>query len=419
MRRAGYDFSFWRSSRPSRSMTRLAVVILAILGTAASLQAPSVPFTWLCVAWALTLWYLGITSRTSVIKAVWINLGAAMLALALGELYLWSITPEKKNSYCCNDAYFIHDDHFGMVPRRNFTATHVKTINSVPIYKTAYTMDANGLRVAPPADSRNVRGSVLFFGCSFTIGEGVADNEAMPYVTGLLTHGRYAIYNFGFHGYGPQQMLAALEQGLVRSVVTEPPKYMIYQAIPYHIERVAGLMTWFPHAPRYRPTDGGRVTAQGNFDTVSDETRYSRIEQFWRARGSLGNAVSITLRKSFVYNKLVSPFRSLSREDVQLFLDVVSQARDAAAVSYPASEFHVILWDNMFNQRDFPRFLAPVLDGFRERQIRVHLISDIIPDYDGSAANTLYELHLHDSHPNAFTHRLIAAYVARTILHED
>ncbi len=150
-------------------------------------------------------------------------------------------------------------------------------------------------------------------------------------------------------------------------------------------------MSWFPHAPRYRETGSGRVTIQGNFDTVSDETRYSRVEQFWRAGGSLGKKVSIALRKSYVYNNLVSPFRNLSEEDVQLFLAIVAQSRDAAALQYPRSEFHVILWDNMFRQRDFLRFLPQVLAGFRKQGMRVHLLSDIIPDYKGSAPNEKYE----------------------------
>jgi hypothetical protein len=418
--------SIERDSSPQRlvgsswPLTGIAVVTLGVAATYASFKSSSIPFAWSCLASSMFMLFFGFRTKSSAGKAVWINIAAAVLALGLGEGYAWYITPEKKNSYCCDDAYFVRDDNLGMIPRKNFTATHVKTINSVPIYKTAYTMDENGLRISPPFDVRTVRGSVLFFGCSFTIGEGVADRETMPYVTGLLTHGRYAIYNFGFHGYGPQQMLAALERGLTASVVRVPPKYLIYQAIPYHIERVAGLMTWFPHAPRYRYTDSGRVIAEGNFDTVSDETRYSRIERFWRARGAFGDAVSATLRKSFLYNALVTPFRNLSVEDVRLFLDIVSQARDAAAVKYPAAEFHVILWDSMFRrQRDFLRFLPAVLDGFRERQIRVHLISDIIPDYDGSAPNALYELHLHDSHPNALTHHLIAEYVVKTILHEN
>jgi hypothetical protein len=151
------------------------------------------------------------------------------------------------------------------------------------------------------------------------------------------------------------------------------PKYIIYQAIPYHLERVAGLMTWFPHAPRYRRTDSGRVTAEGNFDTVADETRYSRIEQFWRARGPVGHAVSTTLRRSFIYNKFVSPLRSLSSEDVRLFLDVVSQAREATARKYPGSDFHVILWDNMFRKRkhNYLQFLPQVLEGFGNQHVRV------------------------------------------------
>ncbi|HJR77113.1 MAG TPA: hypothetical protein VJ805_09065 [Nitrospiraceae bacterium] len=399
----------------------MAAAALGMAGTYASFKASSVPFLWSCAVWSLLFMSLGFRAKSSTTRrAVWINIGVAVLALGLAEWYWWYMTPEKNNSYCCDEtAYFIRNDDFGMVAQRNFTATHVKIINSVPIYKAAYTIDSNGLRIAPPYDVPNGLGSVLFFGCSFTIGEGVTDEEAMPYVTGLLTHGRYAIYNFGFHGYGPQQMLAALERGLTASVVTVPPKYIIYQAIPYHIERVAGLMTWFPHSPRYRPGDSGRVTAQGNFDTVSDETRYSRIERFWRAQGIFGDSVSGTLRKSFLYNALVSPFRSLSIEDVELFLGIVTQSRDVAAAEYPGAEFHVILWDSMFLREGFLQFLPPVVDGFRDRQIRVHLISDIMPDYDGRVSNARYELHLHDSHPNALAHRLIAEYVAKEILHEN
>jgi hypothetical protein len=400
----------------------LTVVLVAAFGIAASYAAfnsSSVPFAWLCGAWFLFLLYLAVRAASPTGRAIVINIGAAVLALGLAEMYFWYVTPEKKNSYCCDDAYFIRDDDFGTVPRRNFTATHVKTINSTPVYKTSYTMDENGLRIAPPYDRQNGRGSVLFFGCSFTIGEGVADSEAMPYVTGVLTHGRYAVYNFGFHGYGPQQMLAALERGRVASVVTVPPRYIIYQAIPSHIERLAGLMTWSPHAPRYRPAGGGRVRAEGNFDTVPDETRYSRLERFWRAQGAIGDTMSALLRRSFLYNRLVSPFRTLSADDVRLFLDVVTQAKQIASASYPAAEFHVILWDNMFSRRDLLRFLPMVLDGFQDRRIHVHRISDIIPGYDGAVPDTRYEIHPYDAHPNAFAHRLIAEYVAKAILRES
>jgi hypothetical protein len=51
--------------------------------------------------------------------------------------------------------------------------------------------------------------------------------------------------------------------------------------------------------------------------------------------------------------------------------------------------------------------------------VRVHLISEIIPDYEGSDPNTKYEIHPHDSHPNPLTYRVIAAYVAKNIFHAD
>lgn len=403
-------------ARQRRGSVGIAVIVLWLLAAYASIQSQKLSFVWLSAASIAALALLSFNARSVIVRVVLINLGAAVMAFGLCEVFVWNTTPEKTNTYCCNNVYMIRDDRFGMIPRKHYSASHVKTINLTPIYNVTYTIGENGLRVAPPYDERIVVGSVLFFGCSFTIGEGVTDNEAMPYVTGELSNGRYAVYNFGFHGYGPQQMLAALESGSAKAIVSVPPKHIIYQAIPYHLQRISGLISWFPHAPRYLKTESGRVIAEGNFDSVVDESRYSSIEQFWRANGLIGSAVSTTLRKSFVYNKLVSPFRHLSGDDVQLFLAITAQSRDAAALQYPGSEFHVLLWDNMFRQRDFLRFLPQVLDGFKKLDISVHRLSEIIPDYDGSAPNTKYELHEQDSHPNAFTHRLIADYVVKEIL---
>jgi hypothetical protein len=92
---------------------------------------------------------------------------------------------------------------------------------------------------------------------------------------------------------------------------------------------------------------------------------------------------------------------------------MVNQSRDAAKLRYPESEFHVILWDNMFRQRGFLRFLQPILDGFKSQKIAVHLLSDIILDYEGSVPDARYELNVQDSHPNPLTHHLIATYITQ------
>ena len=161
------------------------------------------------------------------------------------------------------------------------------------------------------------------------------------------------------------------------------------------------------------------MVSDGHLDTVFDIPRFSTVERFWRRWGSPGETISQTLRKSLIYDLFVQPLRSLSTEDVRFFLDVVLQATDEAARQYPDSEFHIILWDNMFVKHDYLQFLPQVLQEFRNKQVRIHLMSDIIPDYDASAPNPKYDIHRYDSHPNPLTYRLIANYVARNILHAD
>ena len=93
---------------------------------------------------------LGFAARGAVAKAVWVNLRAAMVALALAEVYFWNTKVVKANTYCCDDRYFVRDDLLGVVPRKSFAASHVKTANTVPLYTVTYTIDANGLRIPPP-----------------------------------------------------------------------------------------------------------------------------------------------------------------------------------------------------------------------------------------------------------------------------
>jgi hypothetical protein len=82
------------------------------------------------------------------------------------------------------------------------------------IYEHQVTIGENGLRTTLPFN-RLSKEAILFFGGSFTYGEGVGDDETLPAQVGKITKGRYRVYNFGLHGYGPQHMLAAVEHGLV------------------------------------------------------------------------------------------------------------------------------------------------------------------------------------------------------------
>ena len=64
-------------------------------------------------------------------------------------------------------------------------------------------VDKRGLRVEPPLAPSHGDRCVLFFGCSYTFGEGVNDTETLPYRTGVLAEGLLRMINFGLHSYGP------------------------------------------------------------------------------------------------------------------------------------------------------------------------------------------------------------------------
>jgi hypothetical protein len=135
------------------------------------------------------------------------------------------------------------------------------------IYDVKYTIDREGLRIAPAWRKDTLAGSVLFFCDSFTFGSGLNDDETLPYQVGVQSEGRYRTFNFAVGGYGPNHMLAAIEHGMVRRIVDTPASHAFYTVVARHVWRVAGLDAWTNHVfPRYALDADGTVHAAGFFE---------------------------------------------------------------------------------------------------------------------------------------------------------
>lgn len=139
----------------------------------------------------------------------------------------------------------------GYRPRKNTVVDSRKYFKDELVYDVTYSIDANGLRIAPPVTPGSGERCILFFGGSFTFGEGVEDDTTTAYRVGQRLEGRYRIFNFGFHGYGPHQMLSALESGLAKSISSCNARYVIYLVLVEHVQRPAGLALWDLEGPRY------------------------------------------------------------------------------------------------------------------------------------------------------------------------
>lgn len=358
------------------------------------------PFAWSALFIALAL-LMGIrfTQRSS-LKALWLNLAVAMMVLCGLETWLYvSRVPAKQDSIIvAGQARDIsgmseHDEILGYAPVKGQSGSWKRSIGDDLIFDVEYSFDQDGLRSAPPDTGSTDLPCVLFFGGSFTLGAGVADDETMPYQVGIRNGGRYHVYNFGYGGYGPHQMLAALEHHIVDDVVECQPRYAIYQMIRDHVRRAAGPSPWDLNGPRYVLRSDGSVVYRGSFEPASNE-RLDRLHEY--------------MNRSLLYRKLDLFGHKIDREDVRLFVAIVSQARTVLEQRYPGSEFHVIFWPNSHWSAE------ELLKEFQALGMRVHLISDILP---GVVANrTQYALHPLDAHPNPIAHERIADYVTREIL---
>jgi hypothetical protein len=398
--------------RDAKRRARQLRLLLAILSgaTAASLlilKFAPVPFFWLWLTWAAFLFAAILIVHGSWPRAILFNFGIVLCLLAAGEAYL--STNEYTSPIFLDGDFYVHDDVLGWAPNKGIEAHAIKLgpaglLNHPAglLFDTRYTIDSNGLRIAPPYRRDDLAGTVLFFGCSFTFGEGLKDNETLPYQVGAQSGGRYRTFNFGFEGYSPAQMLAEVEHGIVRRVVDTTPRYAYYVAIPGHVWRVAGLVSWGGHAPRYVLDADGTVHQEGYF-----EDRRPLAERLGFGRRAAGQ-----LNKSAVWRLLSMGESRITDDDVRLYFAMVRRSQELLATQYPGIQFRIILWPN----QDVPQERAvyeKMRDEFRRLEIPVDLVEDILPDYNRNRER--FQISSADEHPSALANRLIAQYLLNQI----
>lgn len=369
-------------------------MLAGVLFTAFALDSLYLGWAWSFLLWAVLLVAMARVARHTIAYSMTlIYLSAVCLALGLAEFWFapsWSAPADVYTGDYMGD-YFVDHDVLGYGPQPGLAATSNRTIDGEFIYSTVYTINAHGRRVTPVSKADR---SALFFGGSFTFGEGVQDEESMPYQLAERVGNEPAIHNFGFHGYGPHQMLAALESGLVAESINQPVDYVIYQTIPDHVHRAVGRAFWDKSGPRFQLQPDGSATFSGRFDD---------------GKGVIGKWLDQRLQKSQLYQRLFGLQKTISEDDVALYLAIISGARQFVAENYPGAEFHVLLWGYP-GAAEYDAIVA----GLASAGIPVHRIIDILPGYDVEPQR--YELHVKDTHPNARAHELIADYVATEIV---
>lgn len=351
-------------------------------------------FLWGCFCLALAVW----SRRRRGRGALAFNVGIALLALGVIEIHAGRqlVRPLRYTRRPPPSTYTRKDALLGYMPVPGSASRFTAMAGDEVASDVTYTIDGHGHRIQPPRKEPPAHASILCFGCSITYGSGVEDDETWPWRLEVELGGRLRVYNFAFSGYGPQQMLAALEGGRVAGTIEEPPRHAVFVTFYDHMRRVTGKGGFALHEPRYVLRDDGRVERAGLFGDDAANAWKSSVRQLVNHSNTI---------------RLLTEATRPEQYDRELFVAVIAAARERIQEAWPDCAFHVLLWP-IARPVD-----ATMRTALEERGLEVWMTSDLIPGLaDDPAA---FRVHRHDAHPNARATQALAEALATRFAPHD
>lgn len=224
---------------------------------------------------------------------------------------------QPKQRTVITDGWSVLRPVIGWGPRQAgvYHAEKTDLVDNSPIYSADYTIDDDLLRYT--VSSPNGR-AIVFFGDSYTFGEGMNDSDTMPQrFADELAH-RQRVVNLAFTGYGPQQFLREMETGIFDSVIGPAPKVFIFLTAAWHAERTACKAYWTAPAPLYSLDDKGQIVFKGACNAEGPSLWFRQ----WR-------------ENSAAYRLVIEPYRHvLSHDDVELYVRILETAIRLAKTKY-------------------------------------------------------------------------------------
>ena len=287
-------------------------------------------------------------------------------------------------------------DHeiLGMAPEPGRVYDNIVTRGDDLIYEAHYTFDENGYRITPePKDPKAP--AIVFTGCSFTLGEGLNDEQSYPYRVTEMLDRRYRVLNLAFSGYGAHQTLAGFQSGLYQKAIGDSkPVAVVHFAIPEHPDRSVGALSWGQRAPRYKIADDGQLKLEGTFKkngNLVERMRNRRLKE--SVKSSIGRRLATYRTKD---------------EDIKMWIRILQETRAAIQKDYPGVPFHLVFLNTSHsNTKRMEKALA-------ESGLTYHLLMDRNPELRAK------EFYIPgDGHPNAAAAEKLAEFMVSEVIKEQ
>jgi hypothetical protein len=341
---------------------------------------------------------IGFTLKKEWIKIICFNLAAILFALMLLEGYLWYknylklvLTDKLTKKTLLYDEY---DHELGYRPKRNFSSYQEKKIGDKLLYKSLISFK-NHLRYTPNNNPKS-DSSMLFFGCSFMLGQGLSDNQTLPFY--LNSRIKSQVFNYGNHGYGPHQMLKQIETRLENDIKNiKGKKNALYSFIPHHISRATGKSKWDIFGPKYELINNKLVNT-GPFN--SNEKTFL-------------NYLLFKVYKSYLYIKFINGKKATYND---LLTTIAILKKSKFLLQKRKIDLRILIWDDpnsisgiFHNTQDYQNFINELVKA----NFTLYFVSNAIPDYQ---INHEKYVILNDGHPNSVANETIAKYLYLQLL---
>lgn len=260
------------------------------------------------------------------------------------------------------------------------------------LYDVRYVFDDRGHR-AMPSVSAQPKADILLFGCSFTFGHGLENDQTWPWKLSIDLGPDWRIDNYAYRAFGAQQMLDMLEDKFVTEP-TAPFRQAFFLAILDHLRRFTGLFEF--HSSRYVWKEG-RAVRQG----IVSESPYYFVN--WLKKKLNGSQAARE------FSNWLSQFilRVKHDEFMQIYISIIRQAEQILKNQYH-TPLTVLIWP------DFEE-LAPKL---RDAGIKTLEVKNFLPDWDKTNGEGYHIAPTLESHPNSKATTEIAAGLASLLKEE-
>jgi hypothetical protein len=285
---------------------------------------------------------------------------------------------------------FTEDEILGVRAKKNWSLRWAPFKDGVLYDSITVSTDEYSLRTTLPSTGATPERHALFFGCSYTYGDGVSDPETYPHQF-QNQFPIYRAYNLGYLAYSPLQMLARLQQEDLTRITPYRKGFGVYTYINDHIDRTLPATRWITMVKGNFPAlDKSTLTTDGVF--AHRHRLYSDFIQWFRT-----TYIHHVFRVDFPKKHTETHYR--------LVVDIMKKSKEEYQRQFGPNPFYIVIFPGNPVQPEMRKYL-------QEAGLTVF-------DYSGLLDLEQYLLPFDDAHPNAKAYQLVAAQLAKDIASQD